>query len=182
MDPAVILPLALAAILAGAVLWFLQRASGALRATRSIERFQEEAASLGARLDAVLASTVARVDALRRNEVDGSSLVDELEAVMTALDGQLAEAEGLTPPITFAASRQGIISEIRHAQRALDMVQHGCALAAGPRARTRSTESQISIKRGYLNLLHAREALARHVGDLAAARDPVESSWRASRI
>jgi hypothetical protein len=181
VDPAIVLPLVLAALIAVLLALFLQRASGALRATRRVERFQEEAAELGKRLDAVLASTIARVDAVRRHEVDGGSVLEELDAILSRLDGELVQAEGLAAPAVFSASRLGIIAEIRHAQRALDMVQHGCALAAGPRARTRNTESQISIKRGYLNLLHAREALARHVSDLAAARDPMESSWRTSR-
>jgi len=182
MDPTIVLPLILAALIAVVLVLFLRRASGALRATRRIERFQEDAARLGARLDTVLETTVARVDALRRHEVEGAAVIDELDDIMASLDGELAEAEGLAAPATFAASQRGIVAEIRHAQRALDLVRHGCALSAGPRARSRTMESEISIKRGYLNLLHAREALARHIGDLAEARNAMESSWRTSRV
>ncbi len=182
MDAAVVLPLALAALIALALALFLQRASGALRATRRVERFQQDAAALGARLDALLAATIVQVDGVRRHEVDACTVLDDLADTMAALDGGLADAEGLMAPPAQAASRLGIIAEVRHAQRALDMVQYGCQLAAGPRARARSTESQIAIKRGYLNLLHAREALAQHVGDLAAARGAVERTWRTSRV
>ena len=42
------------------------------------------------------------------------------------------------------------------------MVEHGCTILASPAARQRELEAQTSIKRGYLNLLHAREAIARH--------------------
>ena len=51
----------------------------------------------------------------------------------------------------------------------------------GPRAR-RELEAQTSIKRGYLNLLHAREAIARHA--VGAANTPTSltnqptSGWR----
>jgi hypothetical protein len=37
-------------------------------------------------------------------------------------------------------------------------------------SRPRELEAETSIKRGYLNLLHAREAIARHA--LAAAKLP----------
>lgn len=182
MDPTIVITLVLAGLIAVVVVLFLRRASGALRATSQIERFQEEAAGLGARLDVVLETTAARVDALRRHEVDGGAVLEELDGIMASLDQELAAAAGLAAPAALSASQQAIVAEIRHAQRALDLVRHGCALSAGPRARSRTAESQIAIKRGYLNLLHAREALARHVGDLAAARDPMESSWRTSRV
>ena len=182
MDFAVVLPLALAALIAAALALFLQRASGALRATRKVERFQQDAAALGARLDGVLAAEIVQVDAVRRHEADGSAILDDLGATMSMLDEGLADAEGLEAPAAYAASRAGIVAEIAHARRALDMVRHGCELAAGPRSRMRSTEAQIAVKRGYLNLLHAREALARHVADLAAARDPAQSAWRTFRV
>ena len=182
MDLAVVLPLALAALMAAALALFLQRASGALRATRKVERFQHEAAALGVRLDERLALVITQVDAVRRHETDASGILDELAATTAALDEGLSAAQGLDAPALYAASRAGIVSEIGHAQRALDMVRHGCELAAGPRARMRSTEAQIAVKRGYLNLLHAREALAKHVADLAAARDPAQSAWRTFRV
>ena len=125
---------------------------------------------------------IVRVDAVRRHEADGSTILDDLSGIVAALDNGLTHAESLDAPAAYAASRAGIVAEIGHAQRALDMVRHGCELAAGPRARMRSTEAQIAVKRGYLNLLHAREALARHVADLAAARDPAQSAWRTFRV
>ena len=182
MDLAVVVPLVLAALIAAALALFLQRASGALRATRKVERFQQDAAALGARLDETLALVIVQVDAVRRHEADGSTILDDLTGIVSALDDGLSAAEGLDAPAAYAASRAGIVAEIGHAQRALDMVRHGCEMAAGPRARMRSTEAQIAVKRGYLNLLHAREALARHVADLAAARDPAQSAWRTFRV
>jgi hypothetical protein len=182
VDLTVVLPLALAGLVVAALALFLQRASGALRATRNVERFQHEAAALGVHLDERLALVITQVDAVRRHETDASGILDDLAATAAVLDEGLSTAEGLDAPALYAASRAGIISEIGHAQRALDMVRHGCELAAGPRARMRSTEAQIAVKRGYLNLLHAREALAGHVADLAAARDPAQSNWRTFRV
>ena len=42
------------------------------------------------------------------------------------------------------------------------MVEHGAAILAQVRRGGRELEAQTSIKRGYLNLIHAREAIARH--------------------
>ncbi|MDA8202433.1 MAG: hypothetical protein M0Z49_06705 [Chloroflexi bacterium] len=182
MEPGVILPIALAAIIAGAVGLFVQRASGALRVARRVEQFQQEAAAIGMRVDTLLGPILARVDAVRRHELDAGAIIDELDGVIQGLDDELGRAEELAAPPAYADSRRGMLSEIRHAQRALAMVQHGCDLTVGPRARSRSTESQISIKRGYLNLLHAREALARHVQGMLAPAETVERAWRTFRV
>ena len=42
------------------------------------------------------------------------------------------------------------------------MVEHGANMLASSRRGSRELEGQTSIKRGYLNLIHAREAVARH--------------------
>jgi hypothetical protein len=178
----VAVPLLLAALVAAALMMLVRRMSRALRTTRQIERFQEDAASLGRRLDALLDTTISQVDAIRRHELLGSDVIEDLHAAMDSLDRGLDDAQALDAPPVQLTHREGIVAEIRHAQRALDMVLHGCELVAGPRARLRTAESQIAVKRGYLNLLHAREALARHVDDLAAARDESESAWRTYRV
>ena len=54
------------------------------------------------------------------------------------------------------------------------MVEHGATILVTVRRGNRELEGQTSIKRGYLNLLHAREAIARHAAmveetDAAAA-------------
>jgi hypothetical protein len=181
MDPAVVLPLLLAALVALVLALFLRRASGVLRATRRVERFQEDAAALGAHLDALLEATITQVDAMRRGATDGAAIGGALASAAESLDQAMAQAAALEAPPALLPAREAIVADIAHAGRALDMVRHGCALAAGPRARSRSMEAQISVKRGYLNLLHAREALARHVADLAEARDVAQAAWRTFR-
>ena len=54
------------------------------------------------------------------------------------------------------------------------MVEHGTTMMLTVRGGPRELEAQTSIKRGYLNLIHAREAIARHALDaeaLASAND-----------
>jgi hypothetical protein len=47
------------------------------------------------------------------------------------------------------------------------MVQHGCTILSSGRRSGRDTEAQTAIKRGYLNILHAREAMAEHAARAA---------------
>jgi len=61
------------------------------------------------------------------------------------------------------------------------MVEHGAKILAQARRRGRELEAQTSVKRGYLNLVHAREAIVRHA---AAAEElevpPVEAAPKGS--
>jgi hypothetical protein len=42
------------------------------------------------------------------------------------------------------------------------MVEHGCGILASARVGGRELEAQTATKRGYLNVLHAREAIRRY--------------------
>jgi hypothetical protein len=48
------------------------------------------------------------------------------------------------------------------------MVEHGVAILAAVRRGGRELEAQTSIKRGYLNLIHAREAIREHAARAAS--------------
>ena len=52
------------------------------------------------------------------------------------------------------------------------MVDHGAKILAQVRRRGRRVEAQTSIKRGYLNLVHAREAIVRHAEAARALEVP----------
>jgi hypothetical protein len=78
-------------------------------------------------------------------------------------------------PPEAVAIRDDIVAELERAGRALDMVGHGAGILAQVRRRGRELEAQTAIKRGYLNLLHAREAIDRHalrVNDLEVIVEP----------
>jgi hypothetical protein len=58
------------------------------------------------------------------------------------------------------------------------MIEHGVSIQASARSGGREIEAQTAIKRGYLNVLHAREAITRHAAEAAtlAAADPSRRS------
>jgi len=181
-DPTVVIPLLLALGLAIAVVLFVRRASGALRVSRQVERFQHEAEALGSRIDALLGTFIGRVDQVRRRDLDAIDILEEAHGTRDQLEQGWNEALAIETPPAFAVSHQGMVAELERAMRATEMVIHGCELATGPQHRERGQEAQTAVKRGYLNLLHAREALGEHVTDLARARDPAARRWRTSRV
>jgi hypothetical protein len=60
-------------------------------------------------------------------------------------------------------------------------VEHGSSILTSGANLQHETEATTAIKRGYLNLLHAREAIARHAADIMAIRPAGESRWLARR-
>ncbi len=178
----VVLPLLLAALLLALLVVFAQRASRALARTREVAGFQREAAELAVRIDASLAALVPRIDAVRRHQLQPQEVEAELDEGLDSLGLYLEEARAIRTPPELSETRDFIAHEIERAVRALEMIRHGVRLAAAGRGRRGELEAQTSIKRGFLGLLHAREAVAEHGADLAAARDAAARKWRTSRI
>jgi hypothetical protein len=177
----IVLPLLVLAVLLVALLIFLNRAGRALRYTREVQGFQREAADLGARMDRALGGLVIRIDAVRRRRVDPGEIVGELDEALGMMEGFVAEAEAIKTPAEFGESRALITEDLSRGLRALEMVRHGVRLGVDTFGRSAELEANTAIKRGYLNLLHAREAVLEHTADLAEARDPGERRWRTSR-
>ena len=177
MEWAVILPLLAFLILATMFLLFLRRAGRLVAATRDVERFRRQVVDLVGRVETSLGEISGRVDAVRRNQLAAQAVADDLTASIDAVDRYADEARSLRPAADAARIRDGIVGELERARRALEMVEHGCAIQASARAGSRELEAQTAIKRGYLNVLHAREAIARHAVE-ANALVPVDPSDR----
>lgn len=174
---AILLPLmAFIALAAGLVVVFRGTARIAAR-TREIHQFRSGVKDLAARVDVSLESAARRIDAVRHNlagpEVIGPAVVDATEALERYRD----EARFLRGPRRAQAIRDDLIAELERASRALGMVEHGANMLATSRRGSRDLEALTSIKRGYLNLIHAREAIARHAvraDDLGIERSATE--------
>ena len=153
--------MAFIALAAGLVVVFRGSTRIAARA-REIQRFQSGVRDLAARIDTSLGSATVRIDAVRHHqagpELIGQAVVDAVEA----LERSIEEARGLKGPRRAQAIRDDLVAEFERAGRALGMIEHGADMLVSSRRGSRDLEAQTSIKRGYLNLIHAREALARH--------------------
>jgi len=163
LQPLLVLPLLAFVVLGALFLIVLRRAGRFLATTRDVERFRRQVGDLGARIEISLAEVCARIDSLRRGQLAAEALVDDLTASVDAVERYAGEAKLLHPPADGVAVRDGIVAELERAGRALEMVEHGRSIQASARSGGREVEAQTSIKRGYLNVLHAREAIAHHV-------------------
>ncbi len=177
MQPLLALPLLAFFILLALFGLVLRRAGRFLAATRDVEKFRRQIGDLGGRIETSLGEVCVRVDSLRRGQLDAEAIGDDLTASLDAVERYADEARSLHPPAAGAPMRDEIVSELERARRALEMIEHGRSIQAAARHGSREVEAQTSIKRGYLNVLHAREAivrqteLARNVGIDTSARD-----------
>ena len=181
MPWSVLLPLLLAALLVYVFVEFARRARVALALAREAAGFRSAAAGLGGRVDALLAQLARRTDAVRRGTMPPGELVEELRAAVATLDDDAVAAHGLVAPLGAGQLRDAIADDVSRGSRAAEMILHGCQLAAEGRGRATEREAQTNIKRGYLNLLHARESLTAHLAHAARTEPDRPTVRRISR-
>ena len=159
---------------AAAVAVGAQRAGLLLHRTRVAEGFRGQVADLARRVERSLGDLSSLIDGVRRRDAEPESIKANLEAAYDAVERYAAEARALGGPASAADHRQAIVAELERAGRAIELVQHGAALHAAAFRRERGPEADTAIKRGYLNLIHARESIAEHA--VAAGREAEEAS------
>jgi hypothetical protein len=137
----------------------LRRAGRFVAETREIESFRRTAADLASRVDTSLDGVAARIDGVRRRTLAAQDITDNIAAATDAVERYTAEARALPGPPAATEIRDALINELERAGRALQMVEHGCTILTSARVGGRELEAQTAIKRGYLNVLHAREAI-----------------------
>jgi hypothetical protein len=146
----------------------LNRAGRVVADTRVEDAFRRDAAAVADRAVEHLGETCAQIDRVRRRLDPPDTLEEILPPALEALAGLAAETAALTPPAALVAFRTRLADEIDRAARAVANVQHGGVLMGVTAGRPRELEGETAIKRGYLNLLHAREALVTLAADLRA--------------
>src|SRR5262245_49513122 len=159
-------------VLALMALIVLRRMSTLVARTRDLERYQKAVSGLDIRSAAVVDPLVRELDEARRNAANPLALRDAVTAAQTSVAELAAEARALATPAPLVSTTVSLVAELDRAARAADMAEHGInALSQGTRGR--DLEAQTSLKRGALNLRHAREAIARLAREVAALR-PVD--------
>jgi hypothetical protein len=160
MQPLLVLPLIAFLILLVLFLLVLRRAGRFIAETRDVERFRRQLGDLAGRIETSLGEICARVDGLRRGQFGADTIGDDITASLDAVARYADEARALHPPPDGRRVREEIVAELERAGRALEMIEHGRSIQVSARSSGREIEAQTSIKRGYLNVLHAREAIA----------------------
>ena len=161
--------------------WIVLSRTGVVAAEgRDASAGRDAIAALAGRADATLAGIAARIDQVRRGQAEPTELADPLPLAQAEVAALVDDARSVAAPHGLSGIRDDIAAELERAERALDMVEHGRGIMLNARLRGRELEAQTAVKRGYLNLLHAREAIARHASRAAAWRSPTEA-WRDAR-
>lgn len=166
------IPLVLFVALAASFVLVLRRAAKVVADTRELESFRRNVADLVARIDASLSGVAERIDRVRRHQLDPHDVCGNIDAAIDAVARYAEEAEALRPPQGLSYTRTSLGDELARVDRALDAVRHGCEALATGVAGPRQLEGQTSVKRGYLNILHAREAIRRVAIEAQRARPP----------
>ncbi len=167
MPLAVAVWLIILAVLIVGFLIVLRRMSTLVGRTRNLERFQEAAASLDARLGATVEPLATRLADIRRHTGDPGALRTEVEPAQSSLRALAGEAEQLRPPPGLAELAIALGREIERARRAVEMLEHGLDTLLAIRG-GRELEAQTTLKRADLNLRLAREGCARVTARIAS--------------
>ena len=165
MELAVLLPIAAFIALAAGLAVVLRGTGRIVARTRELEQFRGSVKDLAARVDASLAGAASQIDAVRRRQVDPDHIAETITAAVDGVRRYADEARSLRGPRQANQIRSDLVAELERAERALEMVEHGTTIMLTVRRGPRELEGQTSIKRGYLNLIHAREAFARRALD-----------------
>ena len=180
MQPLLVLPIIAFLILLTLFLLVLRRAGRFVATTRDAERFRRQVGDLAGRVELSLAEICGRVDAVRRGQLGADQIGDDVTASLDAVGRYADEARGLHPPADAVAVRAEIVAELERAARALEMIEHGRSIQASARSGGREIEAQTAIKRGYLNVLHAREAIT-HQAKVVTALTELDAAKRFQR-
>ncbi len=159
--------------LSALVVYVVIRSQTAGRESRESEAFREAVAAAGARSEATLAPISELVDQVRRHRLEAGSILTDVAAAKVAVADRIGEVEALPAPEGCRGRCERIAEDLRRAERALDRIEYGCRLLHDTSSRVGDLEGQTSVKRGYLELQHARESAARHV--LEASRPPSDA-------
>jgi hypothetical protein len=154
---------------AGLVVYVVLRSREVGRESRGSQAYRDAVRSVADRVDASLVATLGVLDEVRHHRLGAGDALPELGAALTAIDAFVAEVSALEPSAPSVGLRDALVADLHRAERALDRTQHGCQRLAGASARASDSEAQMAIRRGYLELQHARESFARHAADIPGA-------------
>ena len=151
--------------------YVLRRAARVVAVTREDDTFRRDGAALADRAVAAITTGAERIDRVRRRSDAPTTLDDVLPQLLEDLGALRVEARRAGPARRARGRRaRGSRRRSTGPARAVETVRHGCVLLGVEAGRPRELEGETSIKRGYLNLLHAREALASHAEGLRSGR------------
>lgn len=136
---------------------------------RGLAAYQSALGGIRDRVTGAVDPLLARLDELRRRSGDPGTVPALVAEAIGAVDAALAEARAARPPAPLGDRSATVIAELERMARALDLIEHALTSLAGIRG-PRELEIQTTLKRGALNLRHARDAVVLVAGEVGAVR------------
>ncbi|MEK6721824.1 MAG: hypothetical protein AABZ33_14315 [Chloroflexota bacterium] len=159
MDGAQILALVAFVALVGALVLVLRGITRVIAAQRLDEAFRRGIADLASRADMCLAEIVPRVDGVRHRAAFVESITAEAERAARTLGDLAVEARATVVPRDRIVQRDAVTVALERAAQSLERVIRA---VRGPidEPGNESIDARMAVKRGFLDLVHARETLA----------------------
>ena len=174
----VVLPLVIFFVMGAALLWLLWRVVVAGGRARRESASGIAAEDLARRCDVLLGDLLIVVDEMRRRKIPAQEAGPKMAAAQDVLRRHVQEAQALSRSGPWATTAAALAADVERAQRAIELVQHGGELLADLTG-VDWGEGETSVKRGYLNLVHAREAIRERRETIVAVSQAGRSRWGA---
>lgn len=175
-----VLPLALLVLLVFVLALLARRAARALAVSRAANAFEAEVTALSGRLTPIVDELVRLIDAVRRHQLPANESREALGAARSAFESERDAVTGWSTPPGLTALVGDLAADLERLARAAETIDFGTQLTVTGTSHQRELEAQTAIKRGYLNLLHARQSFQDHVG-LISSRMKAAKARRQAR-
>jgi len=146
-----------------AALWRLMIVGG--RARRSTQGLRT-ASDIAHRAEMLIADTAAGLEGLRHHGQDVPGAAETTAAGTGRLTALAAEAKTVRDR-TGDPAVAALVVDLERALRSMQLIEHGRQVIL--QGESVNGEGETSVKRGYLNLLHAREAIRQRGIEIRAA-------------
>jgi hypothetical protein len=180
VDPSVVAPLVAFLAMVVVLALIVRRTGRVIADTREAEAFRRAIEDLARRVDYSMAGITEAIDQVRHHEVRPNEIDEHLAAALDGVRKYGEEVRALEGPASIARLRDEMSAELERADRALEMVEYGCGILEGSRGGP-DVEGEMAVKRGYLNLLHAREAIAEYATQIVATDRGADARWYSRR-
>jgi hypothetical protein len=164
----IVLPLVLLALLVFVLVMLARRAARALAVSRAATAFQQDVVSLSDRVTPVVEELVRRVDAVRHHQLPAEEIRETLAQAHGTFEVEREAIAGWHLPAGFTTLVGDLAEDLDRLERAVETIDFGTQLVVTGNSRQRELEAQTAIKRGYLNLLHARQSFQDHIATVAS--------------
>ena len=133
--------------------------------------YRDEVIERTSRIDAVLATVAAEIDALRRRAIEPDDAADRLEAQEDGLDEESEGLQAMMAPEDLHGLHMEYEANLERALRGIVTVGRGCGITRLPHRPPEDEEPHTYYKRGHANVTHARTRMA-EIADVLLVWEP----------